>query len=102
MDAMKKVIFCLVLSALATAVPTVAAAGPKVAVEANTSFWVTLHEEAQNGQDQPGSDDEAAQTASGFNFKQGRVAFTFASTDGRVAVSAAGLLDREPKRLLQK
>lgn len=57
---------------------------PKVAIEANTSFWMTLHEEVQNGLRQPGSDDEAADTASGFNFKQGRVALAFESPEGRV------------------
>jgi len=57
---------------------------PPTSIEANTSFWWILDEQAENGLLQGGSGDEAADRASGFNFKQGRLAFSFKSRGGRV------------------
>ena len=50
---------------------------PSVGIEATTSFWWTILEEVENGLLQSGSRDPAADVASGFNFKQGRLAFRF-------------------------
>jgi len=57
---------------------------PRVRVEANTSFWWVLSERVENGLLQAGSLDEAADRASGFNFKQGRLAFAFESPNERI------------------
>ncbi len=57
---------------------------PSTSIEANTSFWWVLDEQAENGLRQGGSGDEAADRASGFNFRQGRLAFSFKSPGGRV------------------
>ncbi len=54
---------------------------PKVGIEANINIWVTFHEQVENQLVQAGSLDEAAQEASGFNFKQGRLGFMFLSPD---------------------
>jgi hypothetical protein len=56
-----------------------AAETPKIGVQANTSFWWILDEEVENGLIQAGSGDDAADRAAGFNFKQGRIAFSFES-----------------------
>lgn len=61
-----------------------AAESPRVGIEANTSFWWTVMEEVENGLLQAGSLDAAADQASGFNFKQGRLAFSFESPEGRI------------------
>ena len=52
------------------------------AVEATASFWWTAREEVENGLLQAGSLDPAADVASGFNFRQGRLALRFAHDDG--------------------
>ena len=57
---------------------------PRIGIEANTSFWWIVAEEVENGLLQAGSLDEAADRASGFNFKQGRLAFSFESPTGRI------------------
>ena len=65
--------------------PTLTTAeSPHVRVEANTSFWWTIHEQVENGLLQAGSKEHAADQASGFNFKQGRVSFVFISPDRRI------------------
>ncbi len=61
-----------------------AAESPRLRIEANTSFWWILTEQVENGLLQAGSLDEAAGRASGFNFKQGRLAFAFESPDERI------------------
>jgi len=58
---------------------------PRTGVEATSSFWCSLVEEVENGLTQPGSGDPAAGEASGFNFRQGRLAFQIQSLDGKVA-----------------
>jgi len=60
------------------------AEGPKAWIEADTSFWWTINEQVENGVIQSGSGDAAADTASGFNFKQGRLGFLIQSPDGKV------------------
>ncbi len=60
------------------------AEGPKVRIEADTSFWWTINEQVENDYTQRGSGDRAADTASGFNFKQGRLGFLIQSPDGKV------------------
>jgi len=57
---------------------------PRVWVEANSSIWLTILEQNENGLTQQGSRDEAAQEASGFNMKQGRVALLFSGHDDKV------------------
>ncbi len=59
-------------------------AGPRAGIEASTSFWWTVYEQVENGLSQQGSGDEAAEIASGFNFRQGRLAFSLLSPDGRI------------------
>jgi len=54
-----------------------------VGVEASGSFWWVLHEEVQNGELQAGTKDKAAQEASGFNFKQGRLGLHLGSGNGK-------------------
>lgn len=61
-----------------------ARAAARAGIEANTSFWWTVWEQAENGLTQRGSGDEAADVASGFNFRQGRLAFSFTSDDGKI------------------
>ncbi len=57
---------------------------PRVGVEATASFWWTALEEVENGLLQPGSLDPADDVASGFNFRQGRLALRFATADGEL------------------
>ncbi len=61
-----------------------AADSPRIGIEVNSSFWVTIYEEVENGLVQPGSGDAAADHASGFNFKLGRIALTFESPDRKI------------------
>lgn len=70
--------------ALLVSPSVVTAEAPKVGIEANTSFWWIIDEEVENGLLQAGSMDDAADRASGFNFKQGRIAFSFESPRGTV------------------
>ncbi len=74
----------LILLIAFTVPPAQAAERPEVAVEANTSFWWVISEEVENGLLQRGSLDPAAAHASGFNFKQGRLAFSFESPRGDI------------------
>jgi len=53
-------------------------------IQGNANFWWVLHEQVENGQRQAGSGDLAAQEASGFGFRQGRIAFRFESSSGRL------------------
>ena len=77
--------FTVVLFFAALALPRGAVTEtPKVGVEANTSFWWTVFEQVENGLVQSGSEDPAADEASGFSFRQGRVAFHFESPEGSV------------------
>jgi hypothetical protein len=74
-----------VLAAALMACPLRAAAeSPRIGIEANTSFWWVIAEEVENGLLQAGSLDAAADRASGFNFKQGRLAFSFESPNGKI------------------
>jgi hypothetical protein len=74
-----------VIAVALTACPLPAAAEfPRIGIEANTSFWWIVAEEVENGLLQAGSLDAAADQASGFNFTQGRLAFSFESPSGRV------------------
>jgi len=57
---------------------------PHIRLEANTSFWWTVHEQVENNLRQQGSDDVAASEASGFNFRQGRLAFSLLSPDQKI------------------
>jgi hypothetical protein len=77
----QKAAFFLILT-----IPSLAAMAetPRIGMEANTSFWWTIYEQVENGLRQSGSGESAAAQASGFNFKQGRVALTFASPDEKV------------------
>jgi hypothetical protein len=61
-----------------------AAESSRIGIEANTSFWWVVSEQVENGLLQAGSLDAAADQASGFNFKQGRLAFSFESPNGRI------------------
>ena len=76
------VCFCASLIVLLISSTVQADDSPRIGIEANTSFWWVLLEEVENGLLQPGSLDEAADRASGFNFKQGRLAFSFESPRG--------------------
>ena len=51
-------------------------------MEATASFWWTIHEQVQNGLTQQGSGDRAADHASGFAFRHGRIAFILGSPKG--------------------
>ncbi len=74
-----------VTAAVLMTCPLRAAAGsPRIGIEANTSFWWVASERVENGLLQAGSLDEAADQASGFNFKQGRLAFSFESPSGKI------------------
>ena len=53
-------------------------------VEGDMSFWWVIQEQVENGVVQAGSGDQAAQEASGFNLKQGRIAFDWENSDRRV------------------
>ena len=55
---------------------------PTLDMEATASFWWTIHEQVQNGLVQPGSGDRAADHASGFAFRHGRIAFILGSPGG--------------------
>ena len=57
-------------------------ASPTIDMEATASFWWTIHEQVQNGLVQPGSGDRAADHASGFAFRHGRIAFILGSSGG--------------------
>jgi hypothetical protein len=74
----------LVAAILLTCPLRAAAESPRARIEANTSFWWVVSEQVENGLLQAGSLDEAADRASGFNFKQGRLAFSFESPDERI------------------
>jgi hypothetical protein len=74
----------LVIVVLAVLTPPAGADSPIIGIEANSSFWFTIYEEVENGLIQPGSGDPAADHASGFNFKLGRVALTFESPDRKI------------------
>jgi hypothetical protein len=76
--------YLIMLAAVFTFVSRAAAETPKVGVEANTSFWWILDEEVENGLLQPGTGDAAAERVAGFNFKQGRIAFSFESARGNI------------------
>ncbi|MBN2071601.1 MAG: hypothetical protein JW814_09115 [Candidatus Krumholzibacteriota bacterium] len=54
-----------------------------LAIESNASIWWIINEEVENGLFQNGSLDPAAGSASGFNFRAGRLAFSWRSADGR-------------------
>jgi len=55
---------------------------PSLDMEATASFWWTIHEQVQNGLIQQGSGDRAADHASGFAFRHGRIAFILGSSGG--------------------
>ncbi len=55
---------------------------PTLDMEATASFWWTIHEQVQNGLVQQGSGDRAADHASGFAFRHGRIAFILGSSGG--------------------
>ena len=55
---------------------------PTIDMEATASFWWTIHEQVQNGLVQQGSGDRAADHASGFAFRHGRIAFILGSSGG--------------------
>ncbi|MFO8055928.1 MAG: porin [bacterium] len=59
-------------------------AGIKAGLEANAGFWWVLQEEVENGELQAGTRDTAAQEASGFNFKQGRLGVHFGTDNGKL------------------
>ena len=67
--------------------PAVAAIteAPRVGVEANASIWWTMLEQVENGLEEQGSRDAAAEEASGFNLKQGRVAIRFETLDSKIS-----------------
>lgn len=67
------------------AATTRADSGAQARIEASTSFWWTIREEVENGLHQAGSLDPADDTASGFNFRQGRLGLIFAVPDSRIA-----------------
>jgi hypothetical protein len=69
---------------LGGAAATGRAEAPGIGLEATTSFWFTAHEEVENGLLQAGSLDPADDVASGFNFRQGRLAVRFTSDDGAI------------------
>lgn len=72
------------LVAVFLAVPASAEEGlPSLRIGANLSFWWTIQEQIQNGVRQPGTNDLAAQEASGFNFKLGRFYVDFLSPGGK-------------------
>jgi len=53
-------------------------------VETNMSLWWTVWEDTENGARAPYTSEEAAQAASGFNLKQGRVILRFEDTDNKL------------------
>ena len=76
----------LLLTAIAAIIllPAAAAAElPSLGFEANGSFWLLFHEQVENQLIQGGSRDAAVEEASGFNFKQGRLAVMLKSPDER-------------------
>ena len=83
MECLMKMIVTVLITLLLTPI-AVTAERPVVSIEANTSFWWTMHEQVENGLLQEGSKDAAADEASGFNFKQGRTALVFESPDGKI------------------
>jgi hypothetical protein len=78
--------FILMIAICALAGPAApgAADTPRIGIEANSSFWLTIYEQVENGLVQPVSGDPAADHASGFNFKLGRIALTFLSPDEKI------------------
>lgn len=83
---MKKFWWAILLVVAASWAFQARAEGSAVGVEGNLSFWWIINEQVENGVLEPGTGDKAAQTASGFNFKQGRLGFHFTSSDGKVKV----------------
>ena len=66
----------------AAAADAPAGGSPTLDMEATASFWWTIHEQVQNGLVQQGSGDRAADHASGFAFRHGRIAFILGSSGG--------------------
>ena len=58
--------------------------GATLRLMGDASVWWLLDEQVESGQIQPGSLDRAADSASGFNFRQGRLAFIALSPDGKM------------------
>lgn len=74
------------LAALAPSPSCAGEAGPdslRVTLEAQASVWWTLYEQVENGLHQTGSLEPAADAASGFNFRQGRLGLRFQALQGR-------------------
>ncbi len=71
---------CVIMLGLGLAFSALAES-PSLQVEANASFWILFKEEVENGIVQAGSNDDAVEEASGFNFKQGRIGFLMLSPD---------------------
>lgn len=85
-DQVKKILRWYVLAAVSL-ISTTAAAGdpPKVDMEATASFWWHVYEEVENGLIQTGSQNEAADVSSEFNFRHGRLGFRLESHDAAVS-----------------
>jgi hypothetical protein len=74
----------LVTALLILSLGASAGEGPKAGFDATASFWWTIHEEVQNGLEQQGSSDRAADHASGFAFRHGRLTFALESSGGEL------------------
>jgi hypothetical protein len=81
---MRRVMGAAFLCLLLVAAGKVRAEDNRFRVEGDLSFWWIIQEQVENGQTQAGSGDQAAQEASGFAFKQGRIAFAWENPDKRV------------------
>lgn len=83
---MKKSIFlkAFVLSAFVLFIAKNSDADTLLGVESDMSLWWTVYEESENGILQMGSEDSAAQAASGFNIKMGRLIFDLEDTERKI------------------
>ncbi len=75
---------CIAVLIVIASSPVAAGDHPKFEAEATASFWWNIIEEVENGLIQAGSLDQAADVASGFSFRHGRVTLDIESPHGKV------------------